>query len=91
LHLQKDDRKLAPFMKYAILAADEALDDAGWRPETDAEKDMTVIDRISYSIMYLWEIGGGLGCVHWLWNRMSRRHYKQFGNLFTAGALMNCL
>ncbi len=33
---------MAEFTQYAIAAAEEALDDAGWRPTTDEDKEATV-------------------------------------------------
>ena len=34
----KDQRKIDPFILYAIAAADEALNDADWHPETDDQQ-----------------------------------------------------
>ena len=34
-------RKMSKFMQYAVYAADEALQNAGWNPQTDLEQDMT--------------------------------------------------
>ena len=36
-----DDRKMAKFTQYAISAAEQALQDAGYRPETDEQREMT--------------------------------------------------
>ena len=33
---------MSTFMQYAIPASHEALQDAGWRPETDQQREMTV-------------------------------------------------
>ena len=38
----QDQRRMADFAQYAMAAADEALDDAGWRPTTDEDKEATV-------------------------------------------------
>ena len=38
----QDGRRMAKFMQYAIVAAQEALDDAGWHPESPRDQDMTV-------------------------------------------------
>lgn len=36
-----DERRMAKFTQYAIAATDMALDDAGWRPNTQAEQEST--------------------------------------------------
>lgn len=33
---------MSTFMQYAMLASGEALEDAGWRPKTDHQREMTV-------------------------------------------------
>lgn len=33
---------MSKFMQYAMLASSEALEDAGWRPQTDRQREMTV-------------------------------------------------
>ncbi len=38
---KRDMRRMDPFIMYAIAAADEAVADAGWRPDSDADKDRT--------------------------------------------------
>src|SRR5690606_29915462 len=37
----KDRKRVDDFIVYAIAAADEALADAGWKPETDEDKERT--------------------------------------------------
>ena len=37
----KDQRKVDDFIIYAVAAADQALDDAGWQPKTAAEQEST--------------------------------------------------
>ncbi len=37
----KDQRKMDPFIIYGIVAAEEAIADSGWKPETDEEKERT--------------------------------------------------
>ncbi len=37
----KDQKKMDLFIRYALVAAKEALDQAGWHPETDADKEET--------------------------------------------------
>ncbi|SLM36624.1 beta-ketoacyl synthase [Lasallia pustulata] len=40
--LSRDDqRKMAQYAQYAIVAAQEALDDAGWYPKTSYDQEMT--------------------------------------------------
>ena len=36
-----DDRRMARFTQYAIAATEMALNDAGWRPQTQEEKEVT--------------------------------------------------
>jgi 3-oxoacyl-[acyl-carrier-protein] synthase II len=36
-----EERRLAKFAQFAIAASDMALEDAGWRPETQEDKEMT--------------------------------------------------
>ena len=38
---RKDQRKMDPFIAFAIAAADEAIKDAGWTPERDEERQKT--------------------------------------------------
>ncbi len=38
---RKDQRKMDPFIAFAIAAADEAIEDAGWVPQTDEEREKT--------------------------------------------------
>lgn len=37
----KDQRRMDPFIMYGIVAADEAIADSGWSPETDEQKERT--------------------------------------------------
>lgn len=37
----KEQRKIDPFISYGIAAADEAIADAGWTPDTDEQKERT--------------------------------------------------
>jgi len=37
----KEQRKIDPFISYGITAADEAIADSGWEPETDEQKERT--------------------------------------------------
>lgn len=38
---RKDQRKMDPFIVYGIAAADEAIADSGWKPETDEQRERT--------------------------------------------------
>lgn len=38
---KKDQRKMDPFIVYGIAAADEAIADSGWTPETDEQRERT--------------------------------------------------
>jgi 3-oxoacyl-[acyl-carrier-protein] synthase II len=49
---QEDGRRTARFMSYALAAAAEALIDAGWRPETEAQRRATGV-----------AIGAGMSCT----------------------------
>ncbi len=37
----KEQRKIDPFITYGIAAADEAIADSGWKPETDEDRERT--------------------------------------------------
>lgn len=41
IYLQ-EQRRMSKFMGYAMAASQEALDDAGWKPQTEEEQEMTV-------------------------------------------------
>ena len=77
----KEIRKVDPFIVYAIAAADEALEDAGWHPET---KD----DQVATGVL----IGSGIGglegiedAAHVLRDRGPRR----ISPFFIPGRLIN--
>ena len=44
---------MSKFMGYAMAASQEALEDAGWKPQTDQEQEMTVCFTRSYSACYM--------------------------------------
>lgn len=48
----KLEKQMAPFQQYAMVAANEAMADAGWKPETEEDKVMTGV-----------AIGSGIGGV----------------------------
>ncbi|MEM6812135.1 MAG: beta-ketoacyl-ACP synthase II [Pseudomonadota bacterium] len=61
----KDQRKIDPFIVYAIAAADEALADSGYKPETDEQKENTGV-----------MIGAGIGGLGSLYNSSVTLHEK---------------
>lgn len=54
---QGDERRMAKFTQYAFAATEMALDDAGWRPQTQEEKEMTGVC-----------LGSGIGNLDELFN-----------------------
>ena len=48
----KDQRKMDLFIQYAMAAADEAVADSGWQPQTDEDRNQTGV-----------LIGSGIGIV----------------------------
>ena len=65
----QDQRKMAQYAQYAIVAAQEALDDAGWYPKTSYDQEMTV----SYPLLNVAKskLTHSLGRLHRLRNRQS--------------------
>lgn len=82
LHMEpKEQRKVDPFIVYAMAAADEALDDADWHPENDE-------DQIRTGVLIGSGIGGVEGIVeagHTLRDRGPRR----ISPFFIPGRLIN--
>ena len=59
---------MSKFMGYAMAASQEALDDAGWKPKTEEEQEMTVCRACSNSaaIIQLTVYTGNMyGFRHW--------------------------
>ena len=52
-----DERRMAKFTQYAIAATEMAFQDAGWRPGTQVEKEMTGVC-----------LGSGIGNLDELYN-----------------------
>lgn len=52
LILRGDEQTVAPFVQFALAATAEALDSAGWHPQTDAERERTGV-----------AIGSGIGSL----------------------------
>lgn len=49
LYVVQDERKMALFAQYAMAATEEALEDAGWKPEPIEQREATV--WMSFSIL----------------------------------------
>lgn len=64
-----DERKMALFSQYAMAAAGEALEDAGWKPskEEDFEATVTIFCRCFVTLRLICVSGS----LHWIWNRQS--------------------
>ncbi|TPX31798.1 hypothetical protein SmJEL517_g04967 [Synchytrium microbalum] len=58
-----EEKKTAPFIHYAIAASQQALEDAGWKPETDHERMQTGVC-----------IGSGIGCIDEVYNTALAYH-----------------
>ncbi|BBN03435.1 3-oxoacyl-[acyl-carrier-protein] synthase II [Marchantia polymorpha subsp. ruderalis] len=50
--LGQETSRISPFISYALCAAEEALSDAGWKPEDPEDRERTGV-----------AIGGGIGCI----------------------------
>ncbi|CAM6094797.1 unnamed protein product [Calypogeia fissa] len=48
----QDQKRIAPFIAYALCASEEALSDAGWKPQELEARERTGV-----------AIGGGIGCI----------------------------
>ena len=62
---------MSTFMQYAILASGEALEDAGWRPQSDQQREMTV-GRVMSGFSRLIQLSQSTGCLSRLWDRKPR-------------------
>ena len=69
-----DERRLAKFTQYAIAATELAFQDAGWKPQTQEEKEMTGVC-----------LGSGIGNLEELYNTSLAYEkvvsYKPIGNM----------
>jgi hypothetical protein len=59
----QDERRMARFAQYAMVASEEALEDAGWSPKDEKDLEATVQTR-PYSDYPISD--STLGCVHGL-------------------------
>jgi 3-oxoacyl-[acyl-carrier-protein] synthase II len=77
----KESRKVDPFIIYAIAAADQALDDAGWHPETRE-------DQIATGVL----IGSGIGGLEGIDEAsilLKERGPRRISPFFIPGRLIN--
>ncbi|HEX8233068.1 MAG TPA: beta-ketoacyl-ACP synthase II [Caulobacteraceae bacterium] len=77
----KDRRKFDDFILYAIAAADEAMADSGWKPETDEERHRTGVI-----------IGSGIGGIDTIYDTSVTLHEKgprRVSPFFIPGSLIN--
>lgn len=77
----KEQRKVDPFIVYAIAAADQALADAGWKPETDDERNTTGV-----------LIGSGIGGIEGMVEGgilLKERGPRRLSPFFVPGRLIN--
>mmetsp|Transcript_17611 Transcript_17611/g.31601 ORF Transcript_17611/g.31601 Transcript_17611/m.31601 type:complete len:508 (-) Transcript_17611:257-1780(-) len=80
---KKDAKQMAPFIQYAMVAANEALEDANWKPETPEEKQQTGV-----------AIGSGIGGIEEITDNHKEmmgegRGYKKISPRFIPKMLIN--
>lgn len=66
LTTKQDERRMAQFAQYAMVAAEEALQDAGWNPKNENGLEATVL---MYRTVRMCSTYIVVGCLHGLWNR----------------------
>jgi 3-oxoacyl-[acyl-carrier-protein] synthase II len=77
----KEQRRIEDFILYAIAAADEAVADSGWKPETDEDKNRTGV-----------RIGSGIGGIEAIGNtaiQLERDGPRKISPFFIPSALIN--
>jgi 3-oxoacyl-[acyl-carrier-protein] synthase II len=77
----KELRKIGDFILYGIAAADEALADAGWKPETDADRNATGV-----------MIGSGIGGIEGISENaliLKERGPRRISPFFIPGNIIN--
>lgn len=77
----KDQRKVGDFIIYGIAAADEALEDAGWKPVTDADREATGV-----------LIGSGIGGLEGIAENallLKERGPRRISPFFIPGNIIN--
>jgi 3-oxoacyl-[acyl-carrier-protein] synthase II len=79
--LPKDQRKVDPFILYAMAAATQAVEDAGWTPESEAERDRTGV-----------MIGSGIGGLQGIYEgsiTLHERGPRRISPFFIPSSLIN--
>ena len=77
----KEQRKVDPFIVYAIAASTQALDDAGWHPKTDRDQEATGV-----------LIGSGIGGIGTIYDASVTLHEKgprRISPFFIPGRIIN--
>ena len=77
----KEQRRVDEFILYAMAAADEAVADSGWKPQTQAERDRTGV-----------LIGSGIGGLNSIANtalQLEKEGPRRVSPFFIPGALIN--
>ena len=77
----RDQRRVDDFILYAIAAADEAVEDSGWRPESDEDKERT-------GVMFGSGIGG-LATIERTSIELHEKGPRRVGPFFIPSALIN--
>ena len=52
LMLLQDERRMARFAQYAMVASEEALNDAGWTPKKEDDLEATVCTRTAFVLAF---------------------------------------
>ena len=74
-------RKIDPFIVYAIAAAQQAVEDAGWQPDSEEERERTGV-----------MIGSGIGGLQTIWDgslTVHERGPRRLSPFFIPAALIN--
>ena len=79
----KEQKKMDPFIIYGLAAADEAIRDSGWVPQTDEDREMTGV-LIGSGIGGLQEISEGAATV-------KERGPRRLSPFFIPAALINLI
>jgi 3-oxoacyl-[acyl-carrier-protein] synthase II len=77
----KDQRKVDPFIVYAVAAAKQALDDAGWKPETHG-------DQVATGVL----IGSGIGGIGGIYDAsvtLLEKGPRRISPFFIPGRIIN--
>ena len=77
----KEQRKMGDFILYALVAATQALEDSGWKPETDADRERTGV-----------MIGSGIGGLPGIYEAsltLEKRGPRRVSPFFLPSVLIN--